>query len=226
MAQIQVSELLSEVMQITRECPTVTAVAAYVSAARMLCNRSRWLLGNAGLSTEAAGPVYTLTPPDAFTEVIGIQAASITDGAGKIKALTESFSGTWDPNPANDVGDGVPDFYQYVPEGRIGLRRTPAGIYALVATVVVQPLRNAVSIDARLVSSWDYALQAGALGYLLALSRTPWVDKVEARAQDGLFRGYINQATSSALRGFNGGAMPTDAYGANTGALRTGMQPI
>lgn len=224
MAQVQVIELLSEVTQICRECPTATLVQAYVSAVRQFCNKSRWLVRRVDMATEAGTAVYRV-PGLEFEEVIGINAMSLAENATTITALTESFSDGWNPNPPNPSGE-PPSEYQYVPEGRFALYRTPAQVYALALTAVLQPKAAAVSIDATLLTSWDFALQAGALAYLLALPRTPWTDKAEAQVQEAKFRAHMNQATSSAQRGYNAGAATTDRSGSTSAGLRTRILPI
>lgn len=223
MAQVPVNELLAEVMQICRECPTSTLVKAYVRAARMLCNKARWLTQNLEAVCEDGVHVYTLTP-DPFHEVIGIQAMAIANAVGgtDYEPLTEGFTGSWSPNDATEL----PTEYQYLPEGRFALHKTPGLAYPLIVTAIVQPLASAVSLDAKLVVNWDYALQEGALAYLLNLPRTPWTERAEAQNQEAKFRAHMNQALSSALRGYNAGAETTDRNGSTSGGLRTRMLPI
>lgn len=223
MAQVQIDDQVREVLQMCREAPGLVVRGAYLSAARKFCNKTRWLVKAAAVTTVASTPVYTITPPDAFTEVIGIQAMSLTENATRINVLSEGFSGEWDPNPGSE---NMPDTYQYVPEGQVAFFPTPGDIWTVNATVVLQPRRDAVSIDSTLLVSWDHALQAGALAYLLALPRSPWTDKKEALVQDAIFRNCCNQAHMSAQRGYNAGARTTDRPGSNTGAVRTRILPI
>lgn len=224
MAQVQVVELLSEVTQLCRECPTVTLVQAYISAARQFCNKSRWLVRRVDMATAVDVPVY-LVPGFEFEEVIGINAMSLAENPTTVDALTEGFSGGWNPNAPNTGGE-VPSEYQYIPEGRFALYRTPAQVYPIALSAVLQPKAAAVSIDASLLPSWDFCLQAGALAYLLNLPRTPWTDKPEARVQMIIFNGLVNQAASSAMRGYNAGAATTDRSGSTSGGLRTRILPI
>ena len=230
MAQIQVETMLSGVIQVCRECPMRTLVQAYVDAARKLCNHSRWLLSNVPGVTVAGTQVYTFdlaATGDTFNEVIGIQAMSLSENATTINALTEGFSGGWDPNPAlNGNQTGLPSDYQYVPQGKVALSHIPNAIYSFTATVVLQPKRASVSVEDRLASVWDAALEAGALAYLLALPRTPWTDKTEARMQGALFEDFKNQAASSVQRGYNAGAQHTNRHASSSGMLRTRVQPI
>lgn len=221
MSQVPVVDVISEVLQIARECPMTTAVGAYVRAARQLCNKSRWLVATVTGDTVANQQLYSLGS-DPYNEIIGIKALSIEESATETHALTEANSGLWDPEHATDV----PDFYTYVPEGQFALYPTPNGIYTLHASLAVQPKRGSNSIDDSLFANWSYALEAGALAYLLDLPRTPWTDKAEAKVQMLLFRGYMNQALSSAQRGYNAGAATTDTLGNPSGALRTRVLPI
>lgn len=225
MPQVLVTELLSEIAQITREAPSATMSLAYIRAARRLCNKSRWLVkGSAGV-TVAGTSVYTLSPPDVYTEIIGVMAMSLTENATTINALTEDYSGCWNPN-ASESAPGVPGSYQYLPGGQVVLRVGPNGAYPLLASVVLQPLRNAVSLEVSLVTEWEYALQAGALSYLLGLTRTPWFDRNEAAVQEARFVGFMNQAQQSAARGYNAGAQLTDGYGSQSGAIHTRILAI
>lgn len=183
MSQVQVETLLSEVMQIARECPMPTMVAAYVRAARKLCDKSRWLVRQVPGVTVANTYIYALNlaaTGDTYNEVIGIDAMSLAENATVTNVLTERFSGGWDPNTDTNVPTGVPDSYQYLPGGYVALARTPDLAYTFLASVPVQPKRDSVSLDDTLVNTWDYALEAGALAYLLSLPRTPWTDKDES----------------------------------------------
>lgn len=228
MAQIQIDTVVGAVLQICRECPMPTIVEAYLEAARALCDHSRWLLKNVPGVTVADTALYTLdlaAAGDTFDEIIGIQAMSLTENATTIRALTEGFTGGWNPNPTVPPTD-IPEFYAYVPEGQVALSRTPNAGYTFLANVVVQPKRGSVSVDSTLVGVWGSALDAGALAYLLGLPRTPWFDRVESRVQVDLFEGFKNGAASSAMRGFNAGAQTTDRYGRTSGSLRTRVLPI
>ena len=225
MAQVPLAELLTDITLLCREAPGIVLQGAYLRAARMFCGKTRWLQKPSAFTTEADKVVYTIPPPDDFTDVIGIHAASLTEDSTKINVLTEGYSGEWDPNQVADTSR-VPDSYQYVPEGQMALYRTPNQAWQVNLTAVVQPKRDAPSIDATLVIAWDYALQAGALMYLLNLARTPWTDKVEARAQEAKFVGLCNQAHMSMQRGFNAGAQTTDRAGSSSGAIRTRILPI
>ena len=299
MTQILVTTLLNEVSQICRNAPTITLVTAYIRAARMFCNHTRWLTATINGSTIApvttnyttgtvtvtnssanvlgagtswaaniaagdiftgpnavaytvqsvtndtnlvltanyagttlAGQTYTIARnrsyplyalgSDTYNEIIGIKALSITQTATDTHPLTEQYSGDWDANDATDV----PEFYQYVPEGQFVLHPTPKAVYPLIVSVALQPKRGANSIDDTLAVSWDYALQAGTLAYLLKIPATPWRDVREAEIQMAMFRSYMNQATLSAERGYNAGAALTDHNGGASAGLHTSILPI
>lgn len=221
MAQVPVINYLAEVLQVCRECPTTTATAAYISAVRRFCQKSRWLEVTIPGATIAGSKLYALGS-DVNNEIIGIKSITIAETSSDTHPLTENYSGNWDANAAQDV----PEFYQYVPEAQFALYPTPNAIFPLTVTVAVQPKNGSNSIEDALLVSWDECFQAGALSYLLALPRTPWTDKNEANAQDAIFRGMCNQAAMSAMRGYNAGAAVTDRNGGDSAAIRTRMLPI
>lgn len=221
MAQIDVVDLLSNVTQICRECPSATLIRAYIDATRAFCQKSRWLRAAIPGATTADQPNYSLGS-DAYHEVIGIKAASITISSTNAYPLTEGDPGLWNPLDAT----GEPELYAYIPNGQFALHDTPAGAYDLLVTAVIQPRRDAVSIDDRLVAKWHKTLEAGALAYLLSLPRMPWTDKVEYRLQDAMFNVDCARASAHEQRGYNPGADLTDRPGPPSGALRTKILPI
>lgn len=223
MAQVLVTDVISQVAQICRQCPTQTMVQAYIRAARKLCARSRWMRVNVAGSTIAtpATEVYALGS-DPYAEVIGIQAMEVEVAADDIRPVTPDYSGKWDKT--DDAS--VPEFYQYVPHGQFALHPLADAVYPLTITLVLQPKRGVNSVRDDLVVKWDEALDAGTLAYLLKLPGMPWTDKGEANVQDAIFIDWINRATSAAQRDFNAGADPTDADGQHSGTVLTGLSPF
>lgn len=220
MAQIQVSLIIPEVMQICRAAPLGTLVNAYVRAARRFCSRSRWLQRQIVGNTVIGQQLYGLGS-DTYEEIVGIAAVRIALD-GEKPPLTESSSSSWDPTDE----DGEPELYQYVPEGQFALHPVPAAVYELTINVVVQPKRGASSIDEALATQWDQELQDGALGYLLRLPGMPWTDKPEAAVREARFNQAIHSASINAQRGYNPGAEVTDRTGQPNAAVRTSILPI
>jgi hypothetical protein len=220
MAQIQVLDIMSEVAQICRGCPNTTLIQAYVSAARMFCNRSRWLRATISGATIVDQKGYSLGS-DTYAEIIGISSIEIVETVDDTHPLTERDSSKWDKNDEHDV----PEFYQYVPEGQFALHPLPDAIYTLAVGVILQPKSGVNSVDETLVTSWDFTLQAGALAYLLKLPGLPWTDKAEAKVQQAAFDADCF-AAHSAQRGYNAGAKSTDHLGGGTAQLFTGKQAI
>lgn len=221
MSQVAVLGYLAEVLQICRECPTTVATAAYISAVRIFCQKSRWLLATIPGATIIDTPAYSLGS-DVNNEIIGIKAITITEAVDDTHPLTESLSGNWDSNDAT----GVPELYQYLPEAQFAVHPVPNAVFQLTVTAFIQPKNGSNTIEDSLLVNWDQCFKAGALAYLLALPRTSWTDKAEARVQDGIFTGLCNQAHMSALRGYNAGADTTDRNGGPSAAIRTKILPI
>lgn len=223
MAQVLVTDVISQVAQLCRQCPTQTMVQAYIRAARKLCARSRWMRVNVTGSTIAspATEVYALGS-DPYAEVIGIQAMQVTAGVDDIRPVTPGYSGDWDQTDDADV----PEFYQYVPHGQFSLHPLADAVYPLKITLVLQPKRGVNSVRDDLVVKWDEALDAGTLAYLLKIPGMPWTDKNEANLQEAIFMDWINRATSAAQRDFNAGADTTGAAGQSSGPVQTGLSPI
>lgn len=230
MTQVAVSDLLAEVAQIARECPQQTMVAAYVRAARRLCDKSRWLTFATSVTTSANVSAYALAV-DPEHEIIGILGVAVSENdsdptdadaadVAVYETLAEGNSGGWD---ANDSA-GLPDTYQYLPPGMLLLHPAPRLAYGLRVMAVVQPAAGAQNLNDALVRDWGYALEAGALAYLLALPRTPWTDKAEARYQEGVFTAQMNHAASSAQRAYNAGGGTNDT--GSSASLRTRMASI
>ena len=221
MAQIQVLDVMSQVSQICRECPNTVLIQAYVDAARVFCNRSRWLKSTITGATVIDKRTYSLGS-DPYNEIFGISGIDIEESADDTHPLTERVSSKWDTNVAN----GVPELYQYVPEAQLALHPKPDAVYNLTIGLVLQPKSGVNSIDDSLLVSWEYALQAGALAYLLKLPGVPWTDKAEAKVQDAIFNSACFSAGHSAERGYNAGALSTSRPGGGNASLRTGRQPI
>lgn len=221
MAQIQVADILGDIKQICREAPMPTLIGAYVRAARRFCNISRWLRADIPGACVIGAELYSLGS-DTFNEIIGIRSIELTALDGKVNPLTSSSSGSWDADDEN----AEPELYQYVPEGQFAVHPKPDAAYSLTVQVVLQPKRGSNSIDDTLVVNWEYALQAGCLGYLLALPRQPYTDAAEAQRKMAEFSVACHSAQINADAGYNPGAAQTDRPGPRSGAVRSRILPI
>jgi hypothetical protein len=159
-----------------------------------------------------AGQTYTLTRQnktynlgsDTYNEIFGIAGITLYETAERPIALQESLSGRWDPVEPQ----GTPEFYQYMPEAQIALHPTPDAAYSMTIGAVVAPKRDATSIDDRLVVKWEYALQDGALAYLLGLPDVPWMNLAAAQMHEARFEVAMIAAANAASLGFDPGAKP------------------
>ena len=202
MAQIQVLDVMSQVSQICRECPNTVLIQAYVDAARVFCNRSRWLKATITGATVVDKRTYSLGS-DPYNEIFGISGIDIEEAVDDTHPLTERVSSKWDTN----VENGVPELYQYVPEAQLALHPKPDAVYNLTIGLVLQPKSGVNSIDDSLLVSWEYALQAGALAYLLGRAITGALLLVRQRQLLGQIAGtlaagaYAGTSVSAAFGG-------------------------
>lgn len=203
MAQIPVMDLLGDVAQVCRQAPTPTLIAAYARAARQFCLKSRWLVVRIEGDTSAGEPRYSLGS-DPYAEIFGVAGITLYESATEFAALVESDSSTWDPT----VEQGVPEFYQYLPEAQVALHKTPGAVYNMTIAACITPKRGATSIDASLVTKWEYALQDGAMAYLLALPDVAWANLQLAQVHEARFMTACHDAANAASLGFDPGATP------------------
>jgi len=203
MAQQAVIDLLPDVAQICRQAPTPTLIAAYVRAARQFCLESRWLqVGIDGVTT-ASTKAYNLGS-DTYAEIFGVKGITLYEDADSPVFLTEDGAGGWDP--AEDAA--VPQAFAYLPEAQVALHPTPDAAYDMTIAALIAPKRGATSIDSRLITRWEYALQDGALAYLFGLPDVPWTNPQLGELHAGKFRAAIGQAAEIAALGFNTGNSP------------------
>ncbi len=203
MAQQAVIDLLGDVAQICRQAPTPTLIAAYVRAARRFCLESRWLVVEVPGVTEAGTKTYALGT-DPYAEIFGIAGITLYESATEPVILDEGDSGLWDPTEPQ----AVPSEYQYLPEAQFALHATPNAVYNMTIGAVITPKRGVNSIDSRLVTKWEYALQDGALAYLLALPNVAWSNLQLAQVHEEKFLARAMDAANIASLGYNPGATP------------------
>jgi hypothetical protein len=133
---------------------------------------------------------------DTYTEIIGVSAIAISKSATDTYGLDENSTVAWDPDDAAST----PELFKYVPEGQFAVHPKPDAAYSLQVGVILQPKRGANSLDANLLTTWDYALQTGALGYLLAIPGQPWSNPTLAARHELIFMDWMNRATSATAR--------------------------
>lgn len=221
MTQVLVRDIIGPVWQKCSSAPLPMVVQAYIDAARQFCNRSRWLRATIAGATIVDQRLYALGS-DPYNEILGLSAIDITEATDDIHGLIQRNSSEWDTTEANDV----PVYYQYVPEGSFAVHPKANQVYTLSVGVVLQPKAGSNSIDDTLQVSWSYALQQGALGYLLGMANKPWTDKPEAGINLTRFHTAMASAARSAEAGYNPGAIGTDAIGPRSSGVRTRMLAI
>jgi hypothetical protein len=201
---------------------TVLSVASDTSLTLAVVYGGATLAGQAySIGRSRTYPLYSLGS-DTYNEILGIEAIAITATATDIHPLTPRVSSEWDSNDARDT----PELYEYVPHGQFAVHPTPDAAYALTVSVILQPKRGSNSLDDTLLVSWDYALQDGALAYLLKLPGMPWIDKTEATVREGRFQDAIHQAASDAQASYNAGALGSSINGVRGSMMRTKQQGI
>lgn len=222
MAQVAITRFLPKIAAIVRECPTGILIGAYADAAREFCNRTHWLrLAITGV-TVADTPQYTLGD-DTHHEICGVRGVSIRESStAEWKPLTERAGTLFDQNAEADV----PEFYQYLPHGKIRLSPTPLAVYDLSITAVIQPKEGVVSIDDSLVVDWSEAFRHGALYRLLRIQNQPWTDGPESNNQRTLFEEQVNKGKSAVAVGYNAGAATTNRPGLPNALPRSRILPI
>ena len=158
---------------------------------------------------------------DTYTEIIGIEAISIVASANDTHPLTPGVSSEWDKTD----GRATPVRYQYLAEGQFAVHPVPDAAYVLNVSVILQPKRGVNSLDQNLLTVWDYALQDGALDYLLRLPQA-WKDLGEAERRRTMFEAHKHSGASDAQAGYNAGALPNNVAGPHQPIIRTKMQRL
>jgi hypothetical protein len=198
-----IRNLISEISEIVRRCPTPTLERAYRTAARDFCSQTRWLQVTSTLvATVADDDSYALTVADATTEVI-----ALIDDVRAFEAGAPTQFWRLKPIDRRDAGTstGQPSRYAYVPDATLMLFPTPDTVYGLRATVAVQPVLDATVIDDSLVRTWGTTLQQGALAHLYSIGKQSWSNPILAEAARKRFQSGINNAKADVHRGFNTG---------------------
>lgn len=197
-------DLLPNVAQVARKCPTPTLRRAYVTAMRKWCKETQWLRTTISGATAADTSLYSLGS-DTYLEIVGIAALSGADNSvtpAKQWPIGPSDPGGWNPN----ADSAQPRVYTYVPEGQFSLYPTPDAVYGITATAIVQPKEGVTQVPVPPLAKYGTVFEAGALAYLLAMSGMPWSNPNEAAKKEREFRSGISNGKAEVQRGFNTGA--------------------
>lgn len=201
MANVNIEDLIVDVAQVVRRCPTATLLQAYSRAAHDFFRQSRWWRVSVTGATVAGTQVYSLGS-DPYSDIIGIRAMQGSFSTPVIYfPLSPSDPTTWNPSFENQQ----PLTYTYVPEGQFALFPIPDAVYNLLVTAQVAPKHGATVLDESLLPKWRQSLEAGALAYLLNIPRQPWTNPVEAARQATRFQAGIANAKADEQRQFNTG---------------------
>jgi hypothetical protein len=207
MSTTDVIDLVPEVGQFVRRCPTLTLTRAYLRAARNFCAQTRWLRADATLNgstdTIANQMTYALQITDATLEIVGVRDVKANQvglplNAWIIKPLDKTLFSPW-------VGPGSPTKYAYIPDAQIAFFPTPEKAYTMTITVAVQPVRTATALPNELITKWKEVIEAGALEYLFGIPGQKWSDANRAIFFGKTFRAGINNAKGDEQRGYNQG---------------------
>lgn len=203
---VNVFDQLPNIAQIVRRCPTITLSRAYVRAYREFCDQTRWLVVNIDGATEEDVAQYNLGS-DPLLEILAVRAVQGTytppSGTAQSWGLAASDPTKWDANrqPAQ------PMVFTYVPHGQIALYPTPDKVYTLKVAAVVQPKSEAVTqVPDQCLVQYSNEIEAGALGYLLAIPGQPWTNPVEALRFRKEFQSGIANGKAAVQRQFNMGS--------------------
>lgn len=205
MANVNIIEVVPDIAQIVRRCPTSTIIRSYARAAHLFFRQSRWWRVNITGATIIGTQVYSLGS-DPYVDIVGIKAMDgyfNSGGQPSYFPLSPSDPGTWNPS----FEPQQPLTYTYVPEAQFALFPIPNMVYNLTVTAQCAPKRTATQIEETLLTKWSEALDAGALSYLFAIPRQPWSSPQEALRNAVTFQAAINAAKADEQRNFNTGTV-------------------
>jgi hypothetical protein len=213
MSAISIIDLVPEVGQIVRRCPTLTLTRAYLRAARNFCAQTRWLRADAtlvgGPNTIANVAIYDLQITDPALEIVGVRdvkgaQVGLPLNSWIIRPLDKTLFSPW-------VGPGSPTKYAYIPDAKITFFPTPEKAYAVNIVVAVQPvfpspaLIPSATLPSELITKWKEVIEAGALEYLFGIPEQKWSNANSAVVAGKAFRAGINNAKGDEQRGYNQG---------------------
>lgn len=201
MANVNIEDLIVDVAQVVRRCPTATLLQAYSRAAHDFFRQSRWWRVSVTGATVAGTQVYSLGS-DPYADIIGIKAMQGSFSTPTVYfPLSPSDPTSWNPSFENQQ----PLTYAYVPEGQFALFPIPDAVYNILVTAQVAPKHGATVLDEALLPKWRQSIEAGALAYLLNIPRQPWTNPQEAVRQAVRFQAGVANAKADEQREFNTG---------------------
>lgn len=197
---VSIDDQLVNVAQIVRKAPKITLRRAYMRAFREWCQQTQWLRISIDGVTEANTKIYGLgTDPN--LDIMGIRAMSAVQN-GTTFGVGPGDSTQWNPN----LTPGFPRQYCYVPEGSFALQPTPNAVYTLTISAIVAPKETASQIPADPLVKYSNDIEAGALGYLLAIPGQPWTDENAAQRYMRDFQMGIANGKAEVQRSYNTGS--------------------
>lgn len=205
MNMVNVNDQLASVAQIARRCPTPTLQRAYMRAMREWCQQSQWLRTNIPGITTPGIRQYAIGAATGL-DVVGVAAiqGQAINGNGQPQewSMTTSDSSRWDPN----MVQGQPVRFQYVPEMQFALDPVPKLAYNLLISIIIVPTETAIQIPSTPLVKYSGDIEAGALGYLLAIPGQPWSSPVEAAKYMMQFQNGIANGKAEQQRSYNVGS--------------------
>lgn len=207
-----VAQLVKDIAQMIRPCPSEVIRGAFTRAARQLCTESRWYQAQYDLTLVAGTRAYEIVPP-----MLSGQAASqleVVDLAWEGNWINASLTndnwirlGKMGPNYANpNLGLDLPLRVAYTPEGEAAFEPIPDQAYPVRLTVVYQPVDNATDIPDALLVKWREGIEAGALAYLYGITGEPFANPVLSAANGKTFRAAIANAKANVAMAFQSGS--------------------
>jgi hypothetical protein len=201
---VDVRELLTNVAQAIRKCPTITLMRAYNRAYRDFCSQSQWLTVQIPGAAAVNTPQYSLGS-DPYVDIIGIKGmqGSITPGTTpQFWALGPGDPSTFDPN----YQPALSQMYAYVPQAQFVLFPTPNQVFSLLVGAIITPKEGAVQVPSAPLVPYSNEIEAGAMAYLFAIPGMPWTNPAESARNTRIFQAGISNAKSEVQRKFQTGS--------------------
>jgi len=168
--------------------PEAQIRAALLWSAREFLAITAWLRETVVADIDQSANVPTLSVSDASTEIIGVQAAQLSDGT----VLT--------PARQEDVAYGTQGFYFFDPPDALVLSWTPTASVTdgLYARVILNLLPSASSIPDALYRRWGQAISYGAISRLSGMKSSAWGDEQQRADYYAMFSNHIQAARREA----------------------------
>jgi hypothetical protein len=205
MNTVDVRELLTNVAQMARKCPTITLMRAYNRAYRDFCSQSQWLTVQIAGATQANVPQYDLGT-DPYVDIIGIkgmQGSLTTGGIQQSWTINPADPGGFDPNYQPSLSGQ----YAYVPQAQFLLFPTPNQVFQLLVSAIITPKEGAVQVPQAPLITYSNEIEAGALAYLFDLPGMPWTNPIQAAKYGRIFQSGVSNAKAEVQRSFNTGSV-------------------